>query len=413
MRRLIAMAALLSVVLWLGACAGIEGPAGPIGEPGPVGPPGPAGPAGPKGDIGPSGPIGQPGLDYQPPTYIGSQACSECHEELHASYMQTGHPYQLNKVVDAKPPEYPFTEVSDPPEGYTWDDILYVVGGYAWKARFIDKQGYLITGDANAATQYNLENENLDLGGDWVAYHAGEEMAYGCGSCHTTGYMSEGNQDGLPGLVGVWAEDGVGCEACHGPGSSHANNPYAISMTVNRDAEQCEQCHLRGQAEDVPASEGFIQHHDSYDDLFPSKKSVMRCVDCHNPHMPAKHDRAPGITVECANCHLESAEFQKISDRRHASCVDCHMPYLIKNAVGDPAQFTGDVRTHMTVINPAVISQFNDEGTESMPYLTLQFACMGCHNEEGRGGVLPDEQLIEAATGYHDRALAGSLNRRR
>jgi len=81
--------------------------------------------------------------------------------------------------------------------------------------------------------------------------------------------------------------------------------------------------------------------------------------------------------------------------------------------VGDPAKFTGDVRTHMTVINPAVISQFNDEGTESMPYLTLQFACMGCHNEEGRGGVLPDEQLIEAATGYHDRALAGSLNRRR
>ena len=413
MRRLVAMAALLSVVLMIGACAGMAGQPGPKGDPGPIGPPGPTGPTGPAGEPGPAGPIGQPGRDYQPPTYVGSAACSECHTDLYASYMQTGHPYQLSKVIDGQPPEYPFSAVSAPPEGYTWDDILYVVGGYALKARFVDKQGYLITGDANAKTQFNFFNRSAGMGDEWVAYHAGEEKPYDCGSCHTTGYVSAGNQDGLPGLIGTWAEDGVGCEACHGPGNDHVNNPYRIAMTIDRDPESCNQCHLLGQAEDIVAGDGFIQHHDSYGDLFPGKKSVMRCVDCHNPHAPVKYERAPGIEVGCESCHFEAAQYQKISDRRHASCVDCHMPAIIKSATGDPAQHTGDVRTHMTVINPQAISQFSDDGTTVHPYLTLDSSCKGCHTDHGRGGELPDEQLIETATGYHDRDLAGSLNRRR
>lgn len=55
--------------------------------------------------------------------------------------------WKLNKVVDGQSPDYPFTEVPEPPEGYTWDDVTYVIGGYNWKARFIDQNGYIITGD--------------------------------------------------------------------------------------------------------------------------------------------------------------------------------------------------------------------------------------------------------------------------
>jgi hypothetical protein len=32
---------------------------------------------------------------------------------------------------------YHFTEIPSPSEGYTWDDIAYVIGGYNWKAHFI------------------------------------------------------------------------------------------------------------------------------------------------------------------------------------------------------------------------------------------------------------------------------------
>ena len=70
----------------------------------------------------------------------------------------SGHPWKLNKVVDGQPPEYPFTEVPEPPEGVTWDDVAYVIGGYNWKARFIGQDGFIITGDEDATTQYNFAN---------------------------------------------------------------------------------------------------------------------------------------------------------------------------------------------------------------------------------------------------------------
>ncbi|MCB0132318.1 MAG: hypothetical protein KDD78_15765, partial [Caldilineaceae bacterium] len=394
------------------ACTGTVGPAGPMGDPGPPGPQGEAGPPGPLGPQGPAGPMGEDGLDYKPAGYVGSDACQECHTDLYATYMETGHPWKLNKVVDGQAPDYPFSEVSDPPEGYTWDDILYVIGGYGWKARFIDQEGYIITGDENALTQYNLENDRLDMGDDWVAYHAGEQLPYTCGSCHTTGYIPEGNQDGLPGLIGVWSEDGIGCEACHGPGSNHVNDPYVVAMDIDRDSELCGQCHMRGDVTEVDAADGFIQHHEQYEELFESKKRVMRCVDCHNPHETVKYATGLGIKTDCESCHFENDIYQKITDRRHAKCVDCHMPYVTKSAVADPAQFSGDVRTHLMAINPLATSQFNKDGTLSQPYLALDFACRSCHYEDGRGPNLSDEELQEFAIGFHDRDLAGSGNKR-
>jgi hypothetical protein len=110
---------------------------------------------------------------------------------------------------------------------------------------------------------------------------------------------------------------------------------------------------------------------------------------------------------------LEKAEYQKITDRRHASCVDCHMPYVSKNAASVPELFMADVRTHLMSINPRSTTQLDEEGLASMPYLTVEFACKGCHNEEGRGGEMPDEELTAAASGFHDPDQAGSLNRQR
>ena len=177
---------LLVVVLAIGfaGCAGAdgaqgpEGPEGAAGEAGPAGPEGPVGPAGEAGAVGAAGAAGAAGeaaAAFEPPTYVGAPACAECHQETYDVFNKSGHPYKLNKVVDGQPPEYPYTEVVDVPEGYTWDDISYVIGGYNWKARFIDHDGYIITGDADATTQYNFWNEQLEMGDNWVAYHAGEE----------------------------------------------------------------------------------------------------------------------------------------------------------------------------------------------------------------------------------------------
>ncbi|MFN2201167.1 MAG: cytochrome c3 family protein, partial [Caldilineaceae bacterium] len=342
-----------------------------------------------------------------------SLTCQGCHEELYASYMETGHPHIQNLVMDGEAPQYPFSEVENPPEGYEWSDILYVIGGYGWKARFVDKDGYLITGDEGATTQYNLYNENLDMGDDWVAYHAGEQIAYDCAVCHATGYIPEGNQDDLPGLIGTWAEDGVGCEACHGPGSNHVNNPYQVEMQIVRDSALCGQCHQLPEPENIDADEGFFAHRGAYAELYTSKKRVMDCVDCHDPHQSTKYGDSVDDRALCAECHFEQAEYQKISDRRHASCTDCHMPQATVFAIGSPELHMGDMRTHVFGVNVGAETKFNDDGSTSMPYLTVDYTCKGCHNDEGRGGPMADEDLVQAATGYHDRDEAGSLNRRR
>ncbi|MCB0038655.1 MAG: hypothetical protein KDE23_03185, partial [Caldilinea sp.] len=57
-------------------------------------------------------------------------------------------------------------------------------------------------------------------------------------------------------------------------------------------------------------------------------------------------------------------------------------------------------------------SQFNKDGSGASPYVAVEFACKGCHSELGRAPVLEDARLIEVATGFHDRDLAGSENER-
>ncbi|MEZ4640192.1 MAG: hypothetical protein R2856_35425 [Caldilineaceae bacterium] len=119
---------------------------------------------------GPAGVDGRDGVSYSPPVYV-DQMFARCHEDIMASYAETGHANVLTAVTDGAPD---IADIDGPPEGYTWEDISYVVGGFNWKAHFIDNEGYLITGDG---TQYNLYNRLFDLGDEWVAYHAGEEGA--------------------------------------------------------------------------------------------------------------------------------------------------------------------------------------------------------------------------------------------
>ncbi|MCA9921647.1 MAG: hypothetical protein KC421_04710 [Anaerolineales bacterium] len=393
------------VIVTAFAVAGCTGTTGEQGPPGPDGAQGPPGPAGLQGPPGPSGPAGQDGLDFEPPAFVGSETCAECHQELYDVFMLSGHPWKLNPVVDGQPPEYPFTEIPNPPEGYTWDDIAYVIGGYNWKARFIDQEGFIITGDADATTQYNLFNEEIDLGGDWVAYHAGEETPYDCGACHTTGYSARGNQDGLPGLIGTWALPGIQCEECHGPGSLHANHPFAWEMKVDRDAEACGDCHVRGGSEEVNASDGFIQHHEQYEELFQSKHITIDCVICHDPHTGVVQLRQAEVQTTrttCENCHFDQANNKpnEHHSRFAIDCIDCHMPRLTKSAVGDLERFTGDIRTHLMAIQPDQVGQFSEDGTTALSQLGLDFACRHCHNADAFGEVT-DEQLIDVATNYH------------
>jgi len=382
-----------------------------------------AGPAGPEGPAGPAGEAGSAGAATMAPDgaeYISSAACGECHTETYEVFMQSGHPYKLNAVVDGQPPEYPFTEVTEVPEGYTWDDISYVIGGYNWKYRFVDKEGYIITGvpgargDGNTdyVSQFNFANPVVGTEFGAVGYHPGEERFYNCGTCHTTGYDPDTPTEGMPGIVGSWAEPGIQCEECHGPGSLHAADPRGIALDVDRSGDSCGDCHRRDGQEAVNAKGGFIKHHEQYEELFQSKHVVIDCVVCHDPHagvvaLRKANAEDPSVAItrtSCENCHFDEAKYQDSAVHPAvAECISCHMPRVTKSAVGNADIFTGDIRTHMMGIDATQIGQFSEDGSVALSEIGLDFACRSCHVDGGSATVKTDEELIDKAYGYHDR----------
>jgi hypothetical protein len=307
----------------------------------------------------------------------------------------------MTKVENGQPPAYPYTQLSNPPEGYTWENISYVIGGYKWKAIFTNPDGYIIT---DGQSQYNYANSKVDAEAGWVNFHSGEEnLTNNCGSCHATGYTTwaaSAKPDALPGITGTWAEAGVQCEACHGPGSLHAANPTVVHPVTDNSSALCAQCHERG-SEGLTIADGFIQHQDNYGDLFPGKHTVIECVVCHDPHTGVeqlRQDKLPTTRTTCESCHWQEAQYRK--SMKSVPCTGCHMPSLIQSAAGNADTFTGDVRTHRVAIDPAQIEQFiSTDGTQTaLPQIGINFACKSCHAD---GSTFTDEELTAEATGFH------------
>ena len=393
-RCLLAIVSVMVAIL-LGGCTASQGSEGPVG------------PAGPAGLQGPQGPQGEPATASQ--AYVGSEQCGSCHEAEFEKFALSGHPYKITKIEDGQPPSFPYDGVTggvkEPPEGLTWDDISYVIGGYGWKARFIGQDGFIVTGDEDATTQYNYANKEVGTKSGWVPYHPGEEKPFDCGVCHTTGYNPDGHQDALEGIIGTWTFPGIQCEECHGPGSRHSEDPYGVRMVVDRSSQLCGRCHIRGNPAQIDASNGFVRHHEQFEELFNSKHFAISCVTCHDPHASAVFDDPKinpdrGIRQNCDTCHWQQV-FQNNKKHLGVDCIDCHMPPLAKSAVGDLDLFTGDISSHLYSINPDPDApQFTEDGLFSLPYITLQYACMQCHNDE-KASIKGMETLANMADGYH------------
>lgn len=397
---ILVLGGMLLLALAMAACAGPQGAQGPVG---PSGVAGPEGPAGPVGETGPAGEPGPAGAEY-----IGDELCSGCHYDLSQTYMKSGHPWALSAISDGKSPTYPFKQLTGVPAGYTLNNISYIIGGYYWKALFVNSQGYIITdapgstGDANFLNQYNLGIKSLGLGSGWTSYHSGEEnLSFTCGSCHSTGYSKGGNQDNLPGIAGSWTQPGVRCERCHGPGSLHAKDPKGVSMVIDRDNSLCQDCHVKVAPAMLDVKNGFIQHSDQFGDLSQSKHQILNCLTCHDPHSGIVQPRLAGqptTNLQCQDCHFQEAQFQKNANHvaRDISCTDCHMPRLIQNASANLAAFTGDIRSHVMAIDPRQIHQYNEDGSLATGQISLDYACRHCH-----GTTKSDSELLAGASGYH------------
>jgi len=324
--------------------------------------------------------------------YIGAEYCANCHPldpteaDNYADWRTSGHRFILQGSAEAQNRALPL------PEGFSWDDISYVVGGHSTKAIYLDDTGHIITGtvdrEGNAVdgmNQYNL------LTGEWSDFHPGEDKPYDCGRCHTTGYSESGSMNGLPGIEGSFAYPGVECEVCHGPGGT---------MAVNQSPEACGTCHKHPDTDGIEAADGFIRSEGQYSEFKAGAHSELSCVSCHNPHKPAEF----GLKKQCEDCHSELAARYATTFKGEAGiqCEDCHMPYATLS--GQPlGPHKGDKRTHIFSIDTrGDASMFTEDGsevtlTDGKAAVTLDFVCQRCH--QGRSVEL----LSYYAKDFHDR----------
>lgn len=332
-----------------------------------------------------------------PGYYVGnSSACGTCHPEAYAYWRNTSHTSKIITRTDAQARGYPA-----PPNGDgNWSNISYAIGGH-WKVRYVDNYGYILTNgtvDGRTSggpgkTQYNVATQT------WSHYNRNVTKAYICGHCHTTGYIQnnvssstmepwktlrqlgvypEGvlNNSLAPGFTGWWAENNIGCEACHGQGGDHVNNPSKDNIRnasyVRENPAICGDCHSRpdtGEYETLKqypdgVSDTLLNdtlydsspmptvdyskvggHHEQWEDWkasYHSNKSVT-CVTCHGGHNITDPAYAGGptgkikflngtvypavVNTTCTSCHLTAT---RTSFHRYynssTQCITCHMP---------------------------------------------------------------------------------------
>jgi hypothetical protein len=355
-------------------------------------------------------------------TYVGSAACKACHPDVASEFNLHGHGHMLSKI-EGIAPQYPSEAtragVPNPPQGFGYDDVSYVIGGYIRRAEFADLNGFLLTtGSTQVNTQWNL---TFPANGTTAGFAAFEPTATtaqpysftSCFQCHTTGPMAQDPtnpefQDNRPGLVGTWHEEGVQCEACHGPGSRHIPDPSARNNFVDLTGEKtCNNCHSQpfgSQTGVIQASGGYIRNNQQHSELLASgAHSTFTCRTCHDPHVSINYDRANAIINECTVCHTDKTVplhkgvvFVRGSYSEPVTCVSCHMPFATRSAsvagqdiVGQSGRMA-DMRTHIFRINTAnqtYTAMFTADGSavrknaafESA--VTLDFACLRCHTD--------------------------------
>ena len=323
--------------------------------------------------------------------YIGTQACIGCHRDKD-TYLETGHNFKLNKIVNGEKPTFPFTDVTGAIDFITgadntlgaptsYDEASYTVGGYHWKMRWLDADGYIVTG---SGVQLNLEaNDGIIAAESMGGYHAGEvDKKYNCGNCHTTGWKRntteegdtrnlDGHQDGLVGIDGTFSQPGVQCESCHGAGGLHAQTggdaKYIVKTAVARTTEDflaedmaygkpvtCAECHTRDGEKDYPSfvspynqaypngnkvggriianGSGLSKHHQTADEIlgvnpdtgeetrnvaFMSTK--MNCSTCHEAHVSTVNTDKPGHEAALIKECSDCHASKEFAQNTHAS----------------------------------------------------------------------------------------------
>jgi tetratricopeptide (TPR) repeat protein len=175
----------------------------------------------------------------------------------------------------------------------------------------------------------------------YPALAAGASVAR-CLRCHSTGSL------GLDaGLAIRPSENGIGCEACHGPGAQHialGGAPEVIGNPGRMNAVEvnqfCGTCHRRPPEPDEPEANRIavavkfdwsnhwnVRHQPAYlsqSACFRGSGGRLSCITCHDPHTAASVPLSE-YDSRCARCHRQVKHTMAVS----GPCAGCHMPAVM------------------------------------------------------------------------------------
>ncbi len=371
--------------------------------------------------------------------YTGNSSnCKTCHPAQYALWANTTHTSKLITKEDAIARDYPLP----PPNGTgNWSDVSFVIGS-KWKIRYVNNTGYIIT--QGGGNQYNIDDQK------WTDYNKNASKKYNCGHCHATGYLSNVTNEtkepfrtlrsqgtivydnsSVKGFVGYWAENSIGCEACHGQGGDHiaggspnvTNIPRNASVLRNSPGV-CGDCHSRPNSTKYGEYEGFNPypygvndtlldetlydpspmptydyskvggHHEQWEDWKSSNHSnnAINCVTCHGGHSISDPAYAGGPTGKtkftngtvypaavnktCIDCHI--AELPKHGYYTNSSeCISCHMPINRKSSNKN------DLRSHWFNTSAMKSNKNGEIHGYNFPVLkNVSSSCNLCHGTQ-------------------------------
>lgn len=351
--------------------------------------------------------------------YVGSKACEKCHAQIYAGWVKTP---MANVVRDPK--EYPDAIIPDlasnPLAKFTKDQVAFVYGS-VWKQRYFTKVG----------DDYYPEPAQWDVvhrawrpyfvakGSDWwEPFYPPDNMKRPtgplCDGCHSVDYNIHTKQ------VAEW---NVGCERCHGPGSSHVEHPErgniqnAGRMDYVAASDTCIQCHSQGRPRSAPIEGTYYDWPVGYSvglrlqDFWTLEtgtlgqtsfthfadgtahknrmqgndfvQSVMyrrgvTCFSCHDAHGTGNYAQLikPADKI-CLDCHgplstngPRTATLEEHTHHKQGSpgseCVACHMPQIETTI--------GDVKVHahtFRFITPAMSDKYS-----------IPNPCTSCHTDK-------------------------------
>ncbi|MBM61344.1 MAG: cytochrome C [Acidobacteria bacterium] len=354
-------------------------------------------------------------------TYAGSDSCQTCHREIYTRWEQT-----LMAKVLQDPRQNPDVilgnfEINDPLVTFSHEDVVFTYGS-KWKQRYYTQVGedYFVF-----PAQWDVQNRQwrryyVRPGTDWWVEHYPEDQMQRptgplCDGCHSVNYDI---------YTKAPTEWNVGCEKCHGPGSTHNEAPSPANIvnparlnTVHAD-DICIQCHSQGKPRQTPHPDTGVYYdwpvgyepgnllsdywkleaphlgeetfthwpegsaHKNRmqgNDYVQSQMYIkgVTCYGCHDVH-GTEHEadlRAPGNQV-CLDCHGPQSQAgprgsvsyhtQHLENSQGSLCVACHMPPI--------AQTVGDinVRSHtFKFISPTQTERYG-----------IPNPCTSCHDDQ-------------------------------